>query len=137
MLDELKQELSKLKSCATSDTRSRCIIRQSNIQREPNASRAAWRDRRPGWSGGCFGDGFKPIRGSPNFWRDPKSGVSYQVQVQVPQARMTSMKDIETIPVASATGAHPLVTEMASVRAGSVPGELDRQNGLWMIGLSG
>ncbi len=73
---------------------------------------------------------------APDFWRDPNSGVSYQVQVQVPQARMTSMKDIETIPVGSSTGAHPLVTEVASVRAGSVPGELDRQNGLWMIATS-
>jgi multidrug efflux pump subunit AcrB len=73
---------------------------------------------------------------APDFWRDPSSGVSYQVQVQVSQARMTSMKDIETIPVGSFTGAHPLVTEVASVRAGSVPGELDRQNGLWMIDVS-
>jgi multidrug efflux pump subunit AcrB len=73
---------------------------------------------------------------APDFWRDPNSGVSYQVQVQVPQARMTSMKDIETIPVASATGAHPLVTDVASVRADNVPGELDRQNGLWMIAVS-
>jgi multidrug efflux pump subunit AcrB len=73
---------------------------------------------------------------APDFWRDPNSGVSYQVQVQVPQARMTSMKDIETIPIASAAGAHPLVTEVASVRAGNVPGELDRQNGLWMIAVS-
>jgi multidrug efflux pump subunit AcrB len=73
---------------------------------------------------------------SPNYWRDPKSGVSYQVQVQVPQAQMTSEKDIETIPVTSSTGADPLVSEVAAVRAGSVPGELDRQNGLWMIGLS-
>jgi multidrug efflux pump subunit AcrB len=73
---------------------------------------------------------------SPNYWRDPKSGVSYQVQVQVPQAQMTSEKDIETIAVTSTTGAEPLLGEVASVRAGSAPGELDRQNGLWMIGLS-
>ena len=73
---------------------------------------------------------------SPNYWRDPASGVSYQVQVEVPQSQMTSIKDIETISVASATGADPLVNQVASVRAGNVPGELDRQNGLWMIGLS-
>jgi multidrug efflux pump subunit AcrB len=73
---------------------------------------------------------------APNFWRDPRSGISYQVQVQVPQPQMTSIKDIETIPVASATGADPLVSQVASVRAGTVPGELDRQNGLWLIGLS-
>jgi multidrug efflux pump subunit AcrB len=73
---------------------------------------------------------------SPNYWRDPRSGVSYQVQVEVPQAQMTSTKDIETIPVASSTGAHPLLNQVASVRLGTVPGELDRQNGLWLIGLS-
>ena len=28
---------------------------------------------------------------APSYWRDPKSGVSYQVQVQVPQAKMTSL----------------------------------------------
>jgi multidrug efflux pump subunit AcrB len=73
---------------------------------------------------------------APNYWRDPASGVSYQVQVEVPQAQMTSIKDIETIPVASATGADALINQVASVRAGNEPGELDRQNGLWMIGLS-
>ncbi len=73
---------------------------------------------------------------SPDYWRDPNSGVSYQVQVEVPQAQMTSIKDVEAIPVSSATGTEPFVNEVASVRAGSVPGELDRENGLWMIGLS-
>jgi multidrug efflux pump subunit AcrB len=73
---------------------------------------------------------------SPDYWRDPRSGVSYQVQVEVPQAQMTSTRDIETIPVASTSGAHPLLNQVASVRLGTVPGELDRQNGLWLIGLS-
>ncbi|HEU5452707.1 MAG TPA: efflux RND transporter permease subunit, partial [Terriglobales bacterium] len=73
---------------------------------------------------------------APNYWRDPRSGVSYQVQVQVPQPEMTSLQDIATIPVASSTGAHPLLSEVASVRSGAVPGELDRLNGQWMVGLS-
>ena len=70
---------------------------------------------------------------APNYWRDPKSGVSYQVQVQVPQAAMTSLKDIQTIPVNSSTGAHPLLSQVADVQSTTVPGELDRQNGMWMI----
>jgi multidrug efflux pump subunit AcrB len=73
---------------------------------------------------------------SPNYWRDPRSGVSYQVQVQVPQPEMTSLKDIQTIPVASSTGADPLVDQVASVQSGTVPGELDRLNGQWQIALS-
>jgi len=72
----------------------------------------------------------------PNYWRDPKSGVSYQVQVQVPQPEMTSLKDIQTIPVNSSTSAHPILSQIADVQSTTVPGELDRQNGLWMIVVS-
>ena len=32
----------------------------------------------------------------PNYWADPNSGVAYQVQVQVPQARMDSLEQVET-----------------------------------------
>jgi multidrug efflux pump subunit AcrB len=70
---------------------------------------------------------------APNYWRDPKSGVSYQVQVQVPQPAMTSLKDIQTIPVNSSTGTHPLLSQVADVQSTTLPGELDRQNGMWMI----
>ena len=70
---------------------------------------------------------------APNYWRDPKSGVSYQVQVQIPQPAMTSIKDVQTIPVNSSTGTHPLLNQVADVQSTTVPGELDRQNGMWMI----
>jgi len=70
---------------------------------------------------------------APNYWRDPKSGVSYQVQVQLPQAAMTSLNDIQSIPVNSSTGAHPFLSQVADVQSTTVPGELDRQNGMWMI----
>ena len=73
---------------------------------------------------------------APSYWRDPRSGVSYQVQVQVPQAKMTSIADIGNIPVGSTTGARPLVNQLADLRTGTVPGELDRQNGQWMLALS-
>jgi multidrug efflux pump subunit AcrB len=73
---------------------------------------------------------------APSYWRDPKSGVSYQVQVQVPQTKMTSLADIGNIPVGSKTGAQPLVNQLAELRTSTVPGELDRQNGQWMLTLS-
>jgi len=74
---------------------------------------------------------------APNYWRDPKSGVSYQVEVTVPQSRMTSISDVGSIPVSSSTGAAPLLSQVASMRSTSVPGELDRQNGQWMLLISG
>ena len=33
-----------------------------------------------------------------NYWRDPKSGVDYQVQVQVPTQRMNRPQQVETLP---------------------------------------
>jgi len=73
---------------------------------------------------------------APSYWRDPRSGVSYQVQVQVPQPKMTSLGDIGNIPVESTTGTQPLVNQLADLRTSTIPGELDRQNGQWMLALS-
>jgi len=41
---------------------------------------------------------------SPNFWLNPRNEVTYQVAVQAPQYRMTSMQDLMTIPVTSQQG---------------------------------
>ena len=73
---------------------------------------------------------------APSYWRDPRSGVSYQVQVQVPQPKMTSLADIGNIPVSSRTGVQSVVNQLAELRASTVPGELDRFNGQWMLALS-
>ena len=41
---------------------------------------------------------------APNFWLNPKNEVTYQVAVQSPQYRMTSMQDVMNIPVISQQG---------------------------------
>jgi len=41
---------------------------------------------------------------SPNFWLNPRNEVTYQMAVQAPQYRMTSMQDLMTIPVTSQQG---------------------------------
>jgi multidrug efflux pump subunit AcrB len=41
---------------------------------------------------------------APNFWLNPKNEVTYQVAVQAPQYRVTSMQDLMTIPVTSQQG---------------------------------
>ena len=35
----------------------------------------------------------------PNFWRDPDTGIGYQVQVEVPPAAMDSRQGVELVPV--------------------------------------
>jgi multidrug efflux pump subunit AcrB len=65
---------------------------------------------------------------TPLFWRDPKTGVGYQVQVEIPQAQMTSITDIEQMPVRVANGAVLRVEDVARVQRGTMPGQIDRYN---------
>ncbi len=73
---------------------------------------------------------------TPNYWADPRTGVAYQVQVQYPQPRMTSLQDVQNIPVMPGDTQHPLVGDLATVSDGTVVGEYDRINGLWLLSLS-
>jgi multidrug efflux pump subunit AcrB len=73
---------------------------------------------------------------TPNYWADPRTGVSYQVQVQIPQPRVNSVEDLQTVPVTPGGAPHPLVGDVAIVSYGSVIGEYDRVNGQFMVSLS-
>src|SRR6202521_1403854 len=72
----------------------------------------------------------------PNYWADPKSGVGYQVQVQVPQSEMASIQDVERIPVTPGTASHPLLGDVAQVNYGNVVGEYHRLNGQRIVTLT-
>jgi multidrug efflux pump subunit AcrB len=82
----------------------------------------------------------------PNFWRNPTSGIGYQVQVEIPQALMRSPKDVELVPVKGSgeesplhdTGnSHPLLLrDVADVRPATMPGEVDRYNMRRLISLT-
>jgi multidrug efflux pump subunit AcrB len=65
---------------------------------------------------------------TPLYWRDPKSGVGYQVQVEIPQAQMTSIADVEQMPVRVINGSQIRVEDVARVHRGSMPGQIDRYN---------
>jgi multidrug efflux pump subunit AcrB len=73
---------------------------------------------------------------TPLYWRDPKSGVGYQVQVEVPQSQMTSVREVEQIPVRSVNGNRLRVEDVARVREGTMPGEVDRFNMKRMVSLT-
>jgi multidrug efflux pump subunit AcrB len=73
---------------------------------------------------------------APNYWADPKSGVAYQVQVQVPQSDVTSIQDVEHIPVTQGGASHPLMGDVAQVGYGTVVGEYHRLNGQRMVTLT-
>src|SRR5262249_55497736 len=65
----------------------------------------------------------------PHQWPDPKSGIGYQVQVEIPYQTMDSIEQIETVPIAKPGADRPLLLrDVAQVRPGTMPGEFDRYN---------
>ncbi len=73
----------------------------------------------------------------PNYWADPKSGVAYQVQVEIPRPVVRTPYDIETvgsmeqlgrIPLRKTEDGQVLVRDVAAIERGTMPGQYDRYN---------
>jgi multidrug efflux pump subunit AcrB len=65
----------------------------------------------------------------PNYWPDPKTGIGYQVQVEIPYQVMTSLDQVETIPIQRpGSDRNLLLRDVATVRKDTSPGEYDRYN---------
>jgi len=74
----------------------------------------------------------------PNYWADPKSGIAYQVQVEVPRQvlrtpddRVQTLKsadDLARLPVNHSGDGQVLVRDVATLEPGTMPGQFDRYN---------
>ncbi|MDH5576775.1 MAG: efflux RND transporter permease subunit, partial [Nitrospirota bacterium] len=64
----------------------------------------------------------------PIYWRDPKSGRAYQVQVEIPQSEFQSVQDMLNLPVMLQGGRGPLLRDVAEVIPGTSIGEYARYN---------
>ena len=75
----------------------------------------------------------------PIYWSDLASGTAYQVQVEIPQSRIASIEDVQTLPVGSSTNGKtvPLVGDVAQLSYGTMPGEVDRYNQQRMVTVIG
>ncbi len=72
----------------------------------------------------------------PNYWRDPATGTAYQVQVEVPQSEMSSIEDVQNIPVMANGKGTVMVRDVASVAYGTMVGQYDRYNMQRMVTLT-
>jgi multidrug efflux pump subunit AcrB len=73
---------------------------------------------------------------APNYWADPRTGIAFQVQVQVPQPRMTTLEDLRVVPVSAGGVAKPLLGDLARIENATIVGEYDRVNGQRMVTLT-
>ena len=65
---------------------------------------------------------------TPIFWADPGTGISFNLQVQIPEAKTTSLEDLGNVPVKSAGGEAVLLRNLATITQGTAPGTYERYN---------
>ena len=61
-----------------------------------------------------------------NLWVDPKSGLTFQVQVQVPENGIQSINDLKSLPLKSGA-ARPILEDVAQVSFSTQAGQINRQ----------
>jgi multidrug efflux pump subunit AcrB len=64
----------------------------------------------------------------PVYWADPNSGISFNVQVQIPESRTTSVEDLQNVPITSNLGAPVLLRNLATFTPGTSVGTYERYN---------
>ncbi len=75
---------------------------------------------------------------APNYWADPKSGIAYQVQVEIPRPLIRSADDrarpiataeeLGRLPVRRSAEKQVLVRDVATIESATMPGQYDRYN---------
>jgi multidrug efflux pump subunit AcrB len=73
---------------------------------------------------------------APSYWADPRTGIAFQVQVEVPQPRMKSLEDLRVMPVSAGGSSYPLLGDVATIENSTIIGEYDRFNGQRMVTMS-
>lgn len=64
----------------------------------------------------------------PNFWADPKTGISFNIQVQIPEERTQSIEDLRNTPVESAHAEPVLLRNLVDITEGTSVGTYERYN---------
>jgi multidrug efflux pump subunit AcrB len=73
---------------------------------------------------------------APNYWADPKTGIGYQVQVEIPERQINSLEDVKNLPIARRSDQQIDLRNVAAVTDGTALGEYDRYNMQRMLTLS-
>ena len=71
-----------------------------------------------------------------NFWGDPAKGVSYNVQVQIPQSETKTLEDLGNIPVPSSNGEPVLLRNIAKISHGTAVGQYERYNMVRVVSIT-
>jgi multidrug efflux pump subunit AcrB len=72
----------------------------------------------------------------PVYWADPTTGISFNVQVQIPEERTQSLEDLGNIPVTSRDGGTILLRNIAKLEPGTAVGTYERYNMVRVVSIT-
>ena len=71
-----------------------------------------------------------------NFWGDPAKGISYNVQVQIPQSETKSLEDLGNVPVPSSSGEPVLLRNFSKIGQATAVGQYERYNMVRVVSIT-
>jgi CzcA family heavy metal efflux pump len=73
-------------------------------------------------------------QGSPTYWVNPKTGVSYPIVAQAPEYRISSLSGLESVPINGSNSSQTLMLGgLAAISRGSAPAVVSHYNALPVI----
>jgi multidrug efflux pump subunit AcrB len=72
----------------------------------------------------------------PNYWVDRNSGQAFQIQVELPQNRIQSIDALGTLPVMKNGRLDTQLSNIATLKPGTMPGLIERYNGQRVVSLT-
>jgi len=73
---------------------------------------------------------------TPVFWADPGSGISFNVQVQIPESKTTSLEDLGNVPVSAGGNGTVLLRNLATITTGTSVGVYERYNVVRLLSIT-
>jgi len=73
---------------------------------------------------------------APNYWRDPKNGNAFQIQVQLPSNRMQGLGTLSALPLMRDGQSQPQLDQVASLQYGTMPEMIERLSGQRIVSVT-
>ncbi|ADV83469.1 efflux RND transporter permease subunit [Terriglobus saanensis] len=73
---------------------------------------------------------------APNYWRDPKNGNAFQIQVQLPSNRMQGLGALSALPLMRDGQSQPQLDQVASLQYGTMPEMIERLSGQRIVSVT-
>lgn len=73
---------------------------------------------------------------APNYWRDPRTGNAFQIQVQLPSNRVQGLGALSMLPMMRDGQSQPQLDQVATLRTGTMPEMIERFSGQRVVSVT-